>query len=450
MNFGIGKFRLLVSETEYIPSGFELIEPDNEQNKIVRRPPKGYFNKIRAKKNYFNMAAKCKNLTDEEIAWFRIVTGTKGIVFPHIDYPGIYYHVNITKAEISYENKKPWKNVLNLVLEGCENVVLRTTETARTVTVTNPNGGNIVRGYDCVITWTSSNFTSTIEIDLYKGGVFSENIATEQDDDGSYTWSVPSDFTVADDYSIRISDSETGYIYDLSDANFSILYDGYLLFDGSDDYIGTPVTQLTTSGDWSIIIDYNGNGVARPTTEYLLGSYKDNQNSFTIYIDYTQNKLWYFEESDNKAIVTLSTNIVATSAGWQRLIITRSFASAASVVKMYIDSTTDQANTTTNALESPTLTTGQPIDIGRYNVTGGAGYLGNRKLRNVIFYNRILSTAEIASAMAGIIPSSQVALYRGNDADAGTPWTNNVADSSGNANHATPVNINGATFFNQI
>ena len=96
--------------------------------------------------------------------------------------------------------------------------------TARSVTVTAPNGGQAwVRGTAHTITWSRSLPAGAyVAIELYKGGVFDSTIAAETPNDGLYSWSIPAGQTPGTDYRVKISWTAADAISDQSNANFSI------------------------------------------------------------------------------------------------------------------------------------------------------------------------------------------------------------------------------------
>jgi hypothetical protein len=90
------------------------------------------------------------------------------------------------------------------------------------VTVTSPNGGeNYLIGSSQIIEWTN-NFSSDVEIQLFKGGVFNSSITTSTVSDGSYTWNISNTLVQGSDYKIRISSVIDDNIFDLSDADFTL------------------------------------------------------------------------------------------------------------------------------------------------------------------------------------------------------------------------------------
>jgi hypothetical protein len=109
------------------------------------------------------------------------------------------------------------------------------------VTVTAPNGGEILcPGSSTNITWVSSNITN-VAIDLRQSGVTVATItASTSASLGSYTWNIPGNLTAGNNYSIRVRDLSNGSVFDDSNSNFTI---------GSAPAItGQPVSMTVISG----------------------------------------------------------------------------------------------------------------------------------------------------------------------------------------------------------
>lgn len=91
----------------------------------------------------------------------------------------------------------------------------------QSITITAPNGGeNLQVGTTQNITWNSTNITGTVQIQLYLNGTLQSVIASTSNT-GSYSWTIPSNSTLATTYKIGIS-AMSGAVSDLSDNNFSI------------------------------------------------------------------------------------------------------------------------------------------------------------------------------------------------------------------------------------
>jgi len=91
---------------------------------------------------------------------------------------------------------------------------------APAITVTTPNGGESwQRGTPHNVTWTATDLTGTVTIDLYKGGAFNQNIGTAAAIAGTYAWTIPAGCFAGTDYKVRI---HQGAVEDYSNAAFAI------------------------------------------------------------------------------------------------------------------------------------------------------------------------------------------------------------------------------------
>lgn len=91
------------------------------------------------------------------------------------------------------------------------------------VTLTAPNGGELICPSSNVnITWNSSNIAN-VRIELLQGGAVVSTIATSTAaGTGSFTWSVPANLSAGNTYRIRITDTIDNGRTDDSDADFSV------------------------------------------------------------------------------------------------------------------------------------------------------------------------------------------------------------------------------------
>jgi hypothetical protein len=98
---------------------------------------------------------------------------------------------------------------------------------AQTVNLTAPNGGETWQvGSQHNITWTSNNLTTKIRLKLYKGGASFGPIITNEDNDGTYKWTIPASLNghtlvTSSDYKVRIEAMDDS-CEDWGDGNFSI------------------------------------------------------------------------------------------------------------------------------------------------------------------------------------------------------------------------------------
>jgi cysteinyl-tRNA synthetase len=93
-----------------------------------------------------------------------------------------------------------------------------------TITVTAPIANeNWQRGRTKTITWNSTGSVgSTVDIDLYKNDIYNREIANATSNDGSYSWSIPTDLDAELNYTIKITSCTDSMIFDFSGAYFSI------------------------------------------------------------------------------------------------------------------------------------------------------------------------------------------------------------------------------------
>ncbi|MBI3921510.1 MAG: PQQ-binding-like beta-propeller repeat protein, partial [Armatimonadetes bacterium] len=94
-----------------------------------------------------------------------------------------------------------------------------------TLTLTSPNGGERwQRGVAKEITWTHNDADPNVmvKIELLKGGAVESTIVDSTPNDGSYTWSNPSNQALGTDCKIRITSTTDAGFTDTSDADFEI------------------------------------------------------------------------------------------------------------------------------------------------------------------------------------------------------------------------------------
>ncbi|HUH05372.1 MAG TPA: DUF2341 domain-containing protein [Kofleriaceae bacterium] len=93
----------------------------------------------------------------------------------------------------------------------------------RSLMVTTPNGAEVAgAGDDLEIGWVTTGVISTVDIELWRGGVKVRDVGIGVSNTGSYTWTVPQDVADASDYVIRVIDGALSSVRDDSDAVFSL------------------------------------------------------------------------------------------------------------------------------------------------------------------------------------------------------------------------------------
>ncbi|MFC1766631.1 Ig-like domain-containing protein, partial [Planctomycetota bacterium] len=90
------------------------------------------------------------------------------------------------------------------------------------ITVTTPNGyERLERGKFYDIQWTDT-IEENVEIVLLKDGTEHSVIEESTESDGSYSWWIPTAFTIGKDYKIEIRSTKDHHVVDWSDENFMI------------------------------------------------------------------------------------------------------------------------------------------------------------------------------------------------------------------------------------
>ena len=90
--------------------------------------------------------------------------------------------------------------------------------------VKSPNGGESwARDITHTIIWSSEPHSSTVDIDLYRGGLFYSAIASTTFNDGYYDWLIPASLPVGSNYQVKITSNTGSWWYDLSDSYFNII-----------------------------------------------------------------------------------------------------------------------------------------------------------------------------------------------------------------------------------
>lgn len=91
-----------------------------------------------------------------------------------------------------------------------------------TINVISPNGGEYwQQGTNHNITWSSTNFTANVKIELT--GANPTVIAASVANTGSYSWNIPAGQVIASDYKVKISDAADGDPMDMSNNTFSVV-----------------------------------------------------------------------------------------------------------------------------------------------------------------------------------------------------------------------------------
>jgi hypothetical protein len=89
-------------------------------------------------------------------------------------------------------------------------------------TVTSPNGGECwEKGTTHTITWKYTGGDSTVGIALHNGSTSTGQITSSAPNDGSYSWTIPSDSVTGSNFKIRVVGNQSGS-GDYSDSTFTL------------------------------------------------------------------------------------------------------------------------------------------------------------------------------------------------------------------------------------
>ena len=121
------------------------------------------------------------------------------------------------RCQDSQKNWGEWSDVWSFIIS------------TPSITVTSPNGEESWElGSNQAITWTSSNAGSEVKITLYKGNNLYATLAGSTPNNSSYNWSIPSNYDVDSNYTLKITSVSDTNIFDYSDSNFTLYTTNYV------------------------------------------------------------------------------------------------------------------------------------------------------------------------------------------------------------------------------
>lgn len=346
-----------------------------------------------------------QHLTLAEIGAFLNINGETITLTPHSDYPGISFTCLVSNINIDDNDPRNVDLTISLICQDYDNA-------HKYLTVTSPNGSELYqRNQSVTITWTSAFVTGNVAIELWKDGSKLSDIDTDDANDGSYTWSVAADAVIDTDYKIKIKDVNTGLVYDLSDGDFTIDYDGYYQFDGSFSKLAVPSAINTFGTKFTILIMYNVNNIPIAQRSEFIASYVLGGTNMgitvlpssynTIDVDIGGSQVWSTATFPN------------TGTDWHYIsIVVDHTLDANERIKIGFDGV-DRTGTVTTPAGSSAVTFSSQLYI------GGARYvMDSVKMKNFVVFNQAYTLSEITAIVNSTIPTDNVIFgYRMNDAN---------------------------------
>ncbi len=88
----------------------------------------------------------------------------------------------------------------------------------KSIEVNSPDGNDLLyKGDTTDITWSSENIYGYVKIEVYEEGSYYSTITSYTNNDGSYSWNVPTHLSSSKDYKIKISSISEPSVYDYSE-----------------------------------------------------------------------------------------------------------------------------------------------------------------------------------------------------------------------------------------
>lgn len=175
--------------------------------------------------------------------------GSQAVTLPNINTTASNYKIRVT-------------NISSGINDTSQNFTIAA---AQQFQITSPSAGAVIgSGTTTQVVW-SSDYTGTVRIELYKGGVFQEILVVSTTDDGVQSITLPANISsTASDYSLKLINKEDSSIFDFSD-NFTITVADFISVtnpDSSDSFTpGDPISvQWTTNMGGNVRIDLYENG----------------------------------------------------------------------------------------------------------------------------------------------------------------------------------------------
>ena len=113
----------------------------------------------------------------------------------------------------------------------------------------------LFKNASCPITWTNT-ISGNVKIELYQNGENKQTIASSvAASSGTFTWNIPNNITMGDNYWIKLSSLNDQTIYAYNDSSFSIGMKQYTISGNVTDKNGTAISNATVSIGSPLVLD---------------------------------------------------------------------------------------------------------------------------------------------------------------------------------------------------
>ena len=369
------------------------------------------------------------NKTKAEIDNLKTMFGKEITFIPHSEHP-LSYFISIcteVRAEMTDGNALKYRLYISVISKNfVSNAIFRPS-----LTISSPTSLTYLNGNIMNIAWASTNISSTepVKIELYKAGVYVSTMTSSTLNTGSYNWIIAACLE-GSDYQVKISAVRDSSIYALSVSNFSILYNGWISPNGTDQYATLPFNNLGNT--FSIAFAYKEWAVSTLRYPVLYS----NTNYFQLGSDtFNTNRLVFRAGTNsNQAFYSTVGKLSISSSAWHTAVVAVNI--SANTVKMYFDGVED----TGVAGAGGTLAdeTYALLQLFKANI-----YFNNMKTKHIVITSDEMTATEALAHYNSSISSidNQLAWYKCNDE------SGNLIDSA-NGNDATVYNAS-STFYNQ-
>jgi hypothetical protein len=138
---------------------------------------------------------------------------------------GAYFGLGTTASIDEIEVTWP-SGIVQTVTGTALNQRTTLTEPSPTLTLTSPDGGESwAVGSTQPITWSSTDLSGNVTLELFKGGVLNSTLTASTPNDGSFDWMIPSGQEAGSDYTVRIRSVDVPTLSDESAASFTLTAD---------------------------------------------------------------------------------------------------------------------------------------------------------------------------------------------------------------------------------